>query len=557
MKAQSSAVDVLLVDDRPENLLALESLLENSELNLIKASSGMEALALLLRHDVALVLLDVQMPEMDGFETAELMRSRPKTRHIPIIFVTAISKEQGHVFKGYESGAVDYLFKPIDPLILKCKVKIFVDLFRQKRALEEASREFEQLNRELERLVEEKTRDVHFKAQELERANQRLVELDMMKSAFLSSVSHELRTPLTSIMGFAKLINKEFTNTIWPMVKGTERIEKKCRRIHENLTVIGNEGERLTRLINDVLDLNKIESGLVVWRDRDISMAESINQAVKAVSGEFENKPDVALLVDVAPDLPQVRMDLDKLQQVLINLLNNAAKFTPEGSVTVRGLLTPSGSIQVRVEDTGEGIPLEHQEQIFERFQQIGGETLSNKPKGTGLGLAICREIVSHYHGNIWVESEPGKGSHFVFELPCLNTKAERTPVVELQGDSSRPLVLVVEDDPALNAYISQSLAGEGFRVLSALDGASGIELAARHKPDCITMDILLPDIDGRQAIEVLRKIPELANTSILVVSAYPQGAVAGGDAYLRKPVDQLQLIKGVHELLQVKRRFS
>ncbi|MBC17721.1 PAS/PAC sensor signal transduction histidine kinase [Pseudodesulfovibrio profundus] len=281
-----------------------------------------------------------------------------------------------------------------------------------------AEHDLADLNRHLEQLVRERTEDLVNKARELEDANQRLRELDEMKSAFLSSVSHELRTPLTSILGFSKLLHKDFKKNFMPLAKNDDLLVRRGNRIRENLTIISHEGERLTRLINDVLDLNKIESGRMGWRDEPINMADTIEMAVQAVKGMFSGNSHIDLITDVDHDLPLIVADPDRMQQVLINLLNNASKFTDEGSVVVRAF-PRFGQVRVEVTDTGSGIATEDQAQIFEKFHQTRNDTMEEKPKGTGLGLTICREIVEHYGGRIWVESEIGVGSTFIFTIPA------------------------------------------------------------------------------------------------------------------------------------------
>jgi len=280
-----------------------------------------------------------------------------------------------------------------------------------------AEHDLADLNRHLEQLVRERTEDLVNKARELEDANQRLRELDEMKSAFLSSVSHELRTPLTSILGFSKLLHKEFGKNFMPLAGDDKKLNSKGERIQENLSIISHEGERLTRLINDVLDLNKIESGRMGWRDELLDMTDTIETAVQAVSGMFAENPDLGLATEVEPGLPTIVADPDRLQQVLINLLNNAAKFTETGTVSVRAF-PRFGQVRVEVADTGSGIHPEDQAQIFEKFHQTRSDTMEDKPKGTGLGLTICREIVEHYGGRIWVESVIDQGSTFIFTIP-------------------------------------------------------------------------------------------------------------------------------------------
>jgi PAS domain S-box-containing protein len=280
-----------------------------------------------------------------------------------------------------------------------------------------AEQDLADLNRHLEQLDRDRTEDLVNKARELEEANQRLRELDEMKSAFLSSVSHELRTPLPSILGFSKLLHKEFGKNFLPLAGEQEVLLKKGQRIQENLSIISHEGERLTRLINDVLDLNKIESGRMGWRDERLNMSDTVELAVQAVKGMFAQNSAIKLLTEVDSGLPSIMADPDRMQQVLINLLNNAAKFTEKGSVTVRAF-PRFGQVRIEVADTGLGIHPDDQSQIFEKFHQTRTDTMEDKPKGTGLGLTICREIIEHYGGRIWVESELHMGSTFIFTLP-------------------------------------------------------------------------------------------------------------------------------------------
>jgi CheY-like chemotaxis protein len=240
------------------------------------------------------------------------------------------------------------------------------------------------------------------------------------------------------------------------------------------------------------------------------------------------------------------------LRQILVNLIGNAAKFTSVGAVTVR-LATPSpGLARVSVTDTGPGVAPEDREMIFDKFRQVRRDPEGSAPaKGTGLGLAICREIVTHYGGRIWVEPAPGRGACFVFELPT--TEAGPLPAPQrppLRGGNDLPLVLVVDDDPAVSAFLIQFLEGEGYRVASAHDGASAVSAAGKLKPDVITMDMAMPGMDGRAAIAALRNDPELAAVPILVITGYGDSSPSGGDAVLRKPVQPDSLLAAIEHLL-------
>jgi signal transduction histidine kinase len=238
------------------------------------------------------------------------------------------------------------------------------------------------------------------------------------KSAFLSSVSHELRTPLTSVVGFSRLIRRRLDELIFPSVAaGDPKRDRAMRQVSENLGIIIEEGERLTTLINDTLDLAKIEAGRMEWRRDPVDIAGVIARATSATASLLAG-PGPEMIVDVEPGLPTLVGDRDRLIQVVINLISNAVKFTPVGSITCAAQRDPAGSgVLVSVTDTGVGIAPEDHARVFEQFGQAG-DTLTDKPRGTGLGLSICREIVEHHGGRLWLESAPGEGSRFAFTLP-------------------------------------------------------------------------------------------------------------------------------------------
>ncbi|MEO5370996.1 MAG: ATP-binding protein [Magnetococcus sp. DMHC-1] len=385
---------------------------------------------------------------------------------------------------------------------------------------------------------------------ELERANQDLKKLDQLKSEFLSSVSHELRTPLTSIRGFAQLIRRDFERSFSSGESDPKR-KTKGLRILENLGIIQVESERLTRLINNVLDLAKIESGRTLWNDTTFPLHQAIRQAVNAVRGQFADKPQVMLRLEVDTSPWNVTADQDRLVQVLVNLLNNAAKFTERGEVRIALTQEQVGWVRVDIIDTGQGFAPEEAEIIFDKFQQAHqSDTLKDKPSGTGLGLSISREIVTHYGGRIWATSQPGVGSTFSLTLPVTETKqvlpftpAEETsgvPGTELETYSDgQPLVLVVDDEPGVASYLSQFFQENGFAVVTASNGQEALEQARHHRPDLITMDLAMPVMDGRSAILHLRADAKVCRIPIIVLTAMPGKEVEGGDLVLSKPVDE------------------
>src|SRR3984885_9224087 len=248
-------------------------------------------------------------------------------------------------------------------------------------------------------------------------------EADAAKSSFLSTVSHELRTPLTSVLGFAKIIRRRLEERSFPLIPEDDRkVQQAKEQVIENLGVVVSEGERLTKLIDDVLDLAKIEAGKFTWNMATVSVADVIERAIAATASLFDAKK-LNLVRAIEPDLPSVNGDQDRLIQVVINLISNAVKFTDSGSI-ICSVRKREGELVISVKDSGIGITPADQPKVFEKFKQVG-DTLTDKPKGTGLGLPICKEIVEYHGGTIWVESEPGKGSPFSFTLPLVGLPAQ------------------------------------------------------------------------------------------------------------------------------------
>jgi signal transduction histidine kinase/DNA-binding response OmpR family regulator len=393
-------------------------------------------------------------------------------------------------------------------------------------------------------------------------------EADAAKSAFLSTVSHELRTPLTSVLGFAKIIKKRLEDRIFPLLTTDDRkVRQTIEQVSENLNVVVSEGERLTKLIDDVLDLAKIEAGKLEWHMTTVSMADVIDRATSATSSLFQQK-GLALVRDVSPDLPPVVGDPDRLLQVVINLISNAVKFTAAGSVTCRARLQDDG-IAVSVVDTGMGISAADQPKVFEKFKQVG-DTLTDKPKGTGLGLPICREIVEHHGGRIWVESEPGKGSTFSFVVPVKLASSARTAPVSLEAlvrelrqqigvsdaraAGHQPSILAVDDDPHIRALLAQEFAEAGYRLRLAADGREALAEVRRARPDLVILDVMMPEINGFDVAAVLKNDPQTMDIPIIILSIVEdrtRGFRLGIDRYLSKPIDTAALFREVSALLE------
>jgi len=418
------------------------------------------------------------------------------------------------------------------------------------------------------RQMNEQEHEIRRLFEEAERARAIAEEADAAKSSFLSTVSHELRTPLTSVLGFAKIIKKRLEERIFPLITTDDRrIVQTMQQVEENLKVVVSEGERLTKLIDDVLDLAKIEAGKLEWHMEPVTIADVIDRATAATASLFEQK-GLALVKDVVADLPALTGDRDRLIQVVINLISNAVKFTETGSVTCRAVRRGS-EIVVSVVDTGIGIAPVDQPKVFERFKQVG-DTLTDKPKGTGLGLPICKEIVEHHGGRVWVESDAGKGSTFSFALPIAGEAAgapvelaalirrlrDQVVVTAPHGAERPPRILVVDDEAHIRELLTQEFTEAGYHVSTAINGRDGINAVRRERPDLIVLDVMMPEMNGFDVAAVLKNDPATLDIPIVILSIVQdrdRGFRLGVDRYLTKPIDTDLLFKEVGTLLEQK----
>ncbi len=401
-------------------------------------------------------------------------------------------------------------------------------------------------------------------------------QVDRMKTEFVSSVSHELRTPLTSVLGFAKLIQKKLEDTIFPLIKTEDKKTLRAiRQVGENVEIIVAEGTRLTKLINEVLDIAKMEAGKTDWHMEPIAIAEIIDRAMSATSALFQHK-GLQAIRDIEDNLPATIGDRDRLIQVVINLISNAIKFQERGSVTCR-VRNTGDTFTISVIDRGIGIAEADLPKVFDKFKQVG-DTLTNKPQGTGLGLPISKEIVEYHSGKIWVESEVGKGSTFAFTLPiqavvlespehpsteapsALIPQGIAAPVVvdsqisELRKSQPAPKsILVADDDEHVRQLLRQEFEPRGYLVREAKDGADAIAQIKTLRPDLILLDIMMPKMNGFDVALVLRNDLAVTNIPIIILSGIEERERAeklGVEAYLTKPIDVDLLNRTIEMLL-------
>ena len=411
-------VSILLVDDRQENLMSLEAVLENLGQNLVRASSGNDALRALLDQEFAVILMDVMMPGMDGYETAELIRQRETTQRTPIVFITAINHDDAHVSKGYEHGAVDYIFKPIDPQILRSKVKVFIELYRSRRAMQQFNEELEQCvldrtqdlqaaNRRLQEEIEERKRaeaEVRSLNEELEaRVRARTSELEDANrelEAFSYSVSHDLRSPLRKIESFSGFLVEDYEDDLDDQAQ-------------DYLARIGAASRHMSQLIEDLLKLSRVSNNpLIVER---VNLSRMVAEIVEDLEHAF---PDHDVRVDVEEDV-YVKGDPRLLHIAMQNLLSNAWKFTTresEPQITFGMHAKDNGETPIYfVQDNGVGFDMKHAGKMFTPFQRL--HTADEFP-GTGIGLAIVQRVIRRHGGRIWPRAEKGKGATFCFTIP-------------------------------------------------------------------------------------------------------------------------------------------
>ncbi len=508
-----SPVCFLLVDDLEENLLSLEALLRRDGLVLLKARSGDEALELLLQNDVALALVDVQMPGLNGFELAELMRGNERTRRVPIIFVTAGNADSQRHFRGYEAGAVDFIHKPIEPDILRSKADVFFELYRQRQ-------------------------QIAIQRDELKARSDALEEADRRKDEFLATLAHELRNPLAPLRHGLDILRKN--------PDSAEAVE--IRQMMDRQLV------HLVHLIDDLLDVSRVSQGKIELRKERIQAVDVVRSALES-SRPLIDSARHSLTVDVPPEPIWLDGDLTRLAQVVGNLLNNAAKYTPEGGRIGLSLRTDGNEAVIAVSDNGLGIPADMQSKVFQLFTQVESHT-DRARGGLGIGLALVKQLVTMHDGSVRAESAgTGQGSIFTIRIPLAAYQVETPPLAEqiaARPAPTRPLkVLVVDDNIAVAQTVGWMLEEIGHEYHLVHDGRQALQAARDFRPDAILLDIGLPVMDGYAVCRAFRQDDLFKDALIIAQTGWGQqrdknlASEAGFDHHLVKPVayDELERI--------------
>jgi signal transduction histidine kinase len=543
-------VRILIVDDIESNLIALEALLGSPSVTVTRAQSGRDAIRALRDDEFALIVLDVRMPDMDGFATAAAIRQSESTRGVPIIFVTAHGKTQEELANAYALGASDFLEKPIDPEALQAKVRVLTDLaraIRQTRVDAEARHE-QQLGEERQRW---ETEALRARVREQERATaaehaarMQAEQANQLKDDFLATLSHELRTPLNAILGWASIL------------KTRGAVEPTFSKA---VDVIDRNARAQSKLIDDILDTSRIVAGKLRLEMATVDMVHVVDRAIEAIRPVAERKR-LSLVADLDRGLPLVAGDPDRLQQVLGNVLSNAVKFTPEGG-DVRITSAREGSRAcITIKDSGVGIASEFLPHVFERFRQgESGPTRSHG--GLGIGLALARKLVELQGGAIEAHSEgSGKGATFVIRLPIHAVKAAEgaeTNRADARADRASLAsltILVVDDEEDARDLLREVLESAGARVLAVASAADALAALSSWRPSVIVSDIGMPGMDGYALMRAVRGLPPASGGTVaaIAVTAYSsiedaaQARAAGFQTHLAKPVDPAQLVSAV-----------
>lgn len=500
---------ILLVDDLEENLLALEALLRRDGLTILKARSGVEALEILLRQEVALALLDVQMPEMDGFELAETLRGAERTRRIPIIFLTAGTTDRERRFRGYEAGAVDFLQKPIEGDILKSKVEVFVELYAQRR----------QIAQQRDALLAQ--------TDEIRRTSEALREADHRKDVFLATLAHELRNPMAPIRNGLQILRMAPDSPMAAQVRD----------------MMDRQMTHLVRLVDDLLDVSRVSQGKIELKREHLTLRSVVEAAVETARPVIDLAGH-AFTLDLPAEELWVDGDLTRLAQIVANLLNNAAKYTPESGHIGLSLRRDGTEAVIRVSDTGLGIDADMLPKVFELFTQVD-RNIHRAQGGLGIGLALAQKLVALHGGSIHAESAgANKGSTFELRLPLAEAPHATADGLS-EAQTARALnVLVVDDNRESARTTSWMLDLIGHHTRTVHDGVAALAAADSETPDVILLDIGMPGMNGYEVCRELRKRPQLQDTVVIAQTGWGQDSdrqaafEAGFNHHLTKPVN-------------------
>jgi DNA-binding response OmpR family regulator len=574
----SNSHSILIVDDNHNNLEVLSETLSKAGFQVAVAIDGENALEQIQYYKPELILLDVMMPGIDGYQTCSRIKSNPDTFDIPVIFMTALTDTE-HKVRGFALGAVDYVTKPFQREEVLARVRVQLQLRNLSRTLEGQNRILKKeilqreriegsllrLNQDLEEKVKERTNKlsltlknlrqaqvelVHQKKDLELRVKQRTAELaksmteaekaNQTKSQFLANMSHELRTPMNAIIGYSEMLMEEAEDL------GQDDFIPDLKKIH-------GAGKHLLNLINDILDLSKVEAGRMELYLETFGIKNLINETVATIHPLIE-KNNNTFEFNLADDLNEMHADLTKVRQSLFNLLSNASKFTNNGTISLNVtsyLAEGKKMVSFKVTDTGIGMNPEQIGKLFKAFTQADAST-TRKYGGTGLGLAITKKFCQLMGGDITVASETGIGSSFTLFIPLQVVDSSQQEFDRPQeihqfkaSSGQKDTILVIDDDITIHHLLQRFFNKKGFEVKTASSGEEGVKLAHELKPQAITLDVMMPGMDGWSVLTALKANPETADIPVIMmtmVNDHNLGYALGAAEYVIKPIDRQKL---------------
>ena len=533
---------ILIVDDKPENLYTLDDFItENLDVEVVQADNGNDALKKFLHHNFSLAILDVQMPEMDGYELAKYIRIRNESRGTPIIFLSAVYSDDFHVFKGYDSGGVDFITKPFNPQLLLNKINFFLRL-----KAEEIKRK--KIENHLAELIKERTEELEKAKKEAESANQ-------AKSNFLATMSHEIRTPMHAVLGMTDMLKDTNINELQT----------------EYVITIHQAGELLLSIIDDILDFSKIEAGKFEFEKVDFNLEELITGVIDLYDGKALEKGITLLCKSNFKNGVCISADSVRIKQILNNLINNAIKFTENnGSVILdvktKELENDKINIKFRVIDNGKGIDPDNKKLLFKPFSQEDN-TITRRYGGSGLGLSIIKTIVDNYNGKIFVKSKLGKGTIFTVNLSLDRGNADNCklyssvikPAKQIK-EFSNLNILVAEDGKFNQKLINEMLNGLKCNFDIAENGKAALKLFKSSNYNIVLMDCQMPEMDGYEASTKIRAFEKSSDKDAVPIVALTANAIKGNEQkcidsgmnyFLAKPFKKKELVEKLSFCIQ------
>ena len=534
MFSSNTENNILIVDDVVKNIQILGKILNEKGYNVEFATNGQEAIESANSNTFDLILLDIMMPGMNGFEVCEILKSNNKTSEIPVIFMTALSETE-HKVKAFEIGAVDYITKPFQSNEVLARIHTHL-------MVSHLQKEMRNTNKFLEQKVDERTKQFHEAYNELQKRNHEILKInndliaakekaeesDRLKSAFLQNMSHEVRTPLNAISGFSKL-----------MAKPNQKPEKVT--FFSNLVTLNCD--KLIGIITDVIEISQIQSKQVYAIPGEFDFITFIWSIVEN-SNKIAKEKSIDLNLEIKPDLKvfNITSDKEKLNRIVSHLIDNALKFTVEGSVTVKCNLQEN--IVVSVKDTGIGISEEMQQIIFEPFRQVETGICRNFG-GNGLGLPIAKTYATLLGGSITLKSEYNAGSTFTLTIPA-DSKSSLIENARLKNKTPVKTILIAEDENSNYEFLAELIEQYGFYTLRTRNGQETLDMVRTNNDiELILMDIKMPIMDGHTAAKLIKQFR--SDLPIIAQSAYALDTEKEKygdifDDYITKPIEEQKL---------------